>query len=214
MPYKVVKQSCTRSDGKKGKYVLKYKPKKKTKKKKDSLGFVKAGCHTSKKNASGQRAAIEGGPRENHNRGKTMKITKRKLKQIIKEEYSRILKEQNEELPASMTNEDISRLNKVWRLAQDGYKLIVKGRRGSLYTGIGNREGLHGFARKLANEKWERGQMSLFRKLKTLQVGDRIQEKQSRREIYNTATWTQGLFDLFQSINSPKEVEEIFRRGW
>lgn len=63
MPYKTVKQDCTRSDGKKGKYILKYKPKKPTKKKKDSEGFVKAGCHTSKKNASGQRAAIEGGPR-------------------------------------------------------------------------------------------------------------------------------------------------------
>lgn len=63
MPYKTVKQNCTRSDGKKGSYVLKYKPKKATKKKKDSQGFVKAGCHTSKKNATGQRAAIEGGPR-------------------------------------------------------------------------------------------------------------------------------------------------------
>ena len=62
MPYKTVKQKCTRSDGKKGSYILKYKPKKPTKKKKDSLGFVKAGCHTSKKKASGQRAAIEGGP--------------------------------------------------------------------------------------------------------------------------------------------------------
>jgi hypothetical protein len=63
MPYKTVKQNCTRSDGKKGKYVLKYKPKSSTKKKKDSEGFVKAGCHTSKKKADAQRAAIEG-PRE------------------------------------------------------------------------------------------------------------------------------------------------------
>lgn len=62
MPYKTVKQNCKRSDGKKGKYVLKYKPKKPTKKKKDSQGYVKAGCHTSKKKAAGQRAAIEGGP--------------------------------------------------------------------------------------------------------------------------------------------------------
>lgn len=62
MPYRVRKQKCTRSDGTKGQYVLKYKPKKKTKKKKDSEGFVKAGCHTSKKKAHGQRAAIEGGP--------------------------------------------------------------------------------------------------------------------------------------------------------
>lgn len=62
MPYRVRKQKCTRSDGTKGSYVLSYKPKKKTKKKKDSEGFVKAGCHTSKEKAHGQRAAIEGGP--------------------------------------------------------------------------------------------------------------------------------------------------------
>ena len=42
--------------------MLSYKPKKKTNKKKDSEGFVKAGCHTSKEKAHGQRAAIEGGP--------------------------------------------------------------------------------------------------------------------------------------------------------
>ena len=59
--YRVNKQDCTRWDGKKGSYVLKYKPKKKTSKKKDSQGFVKAGCHTSKEKAHGQRAAIEGG---------------------------------------------------------------------------------------------------------------------------------------------------------
>jgi len=62
MPYRVRKQKCTRSDGTKGSYVLSYKPKKKTNKKKDSEGFVKAGCHTSKEKAHGQRAAIEGGP--------------------------------------------------------------------------------------------------------------------------------------------------------
>ena len=64
MPYTVRKQKCKRSDGKSGNYVLKYKPKKPTKKKKDSEGFVKAGCHPSKKSANAQRAAIEGGPRE------------------------------------------------------------------------------------------------------------------------------------------------------
>jgi hypothetical protein len=62
MPYRIRKRNCTRSDGKKGKYLLQYKPKKKTKKKKDSEGYVTAGCHTSKDKASAQRAAIEGGP--------------------------------------------------------------------------------------------------------------------------------------------------------
>jgi len=57
MPYRIRKTKCKRSDGKSGKYVLEYIPKGKRK-------YKRAGCHTSKKNASGQRAAIEGGPRE------------------------------------------------------------------------------------------------------------------------------------------------------
>lgn len=86
MPYKTVKQNCTRSDGKKGKYILKYKPKKATKKKKDSEGFVKAGCHTSKKNADGQRAAIEAGK---DIKGRvlssgTMRMTESEIRKIVR----------------------------------------------------------------------------------------------------------------------------------
>ena len=51
MPYRIRKRNCTRSDGKKGKYLLQYKPKKKTKKQKDSEGYVTAGCHTYKEKA-------------------------------------------------------------------------------------------------------------------------------------------------------------------
>ena len=83
MPYRVQKQSCTRSDGKKGKYVLKYKPKSPTKKKKDSQGFVKAGCHTSKKKADGQRAAIEASSYVRP--GQVIKELRRLIRSIIKE---------------------------------------------------------------------------------------------------------------------------------
>ena len=61
MPYRIRKTKCRRSDGKKGKYVLEYIPKGKRK-------YRRAGCHTSKKKAHGQRAAIEGGPRESFQR--------------------------------------------------------------------------------------------------------------------------------------------------
>jgi len=143
-----------------------------------------------------------------------MKITKRQLKRIIREEYTRILKESIAGNQPIMTDADINSLNKIWRLAQDGYKLIVRGQRGSLYTGIGNRQGLHGYAATLAREKWARGQNSLIRKLKKLQVGDVIQEKQGSREIYDTAKWTPGLFDFLQSVSSPADVESLFSGGW
>ena len=92
MPYTVRKQDCKRSDGKSGKYVLKYKPKKPTKKKKDSEGFVKAGCHPSKKSANAQRAAIEGGPRESNDLSVSLEsgqvISELELRRLIQAQLS------------------------------------------------------------------------------------------------------------------------------
>lgn len=53
MPYTIRKQKCTQSDGDKGTYVLSYTTKK---------GKKVRNCHTSKKKAQGQIAAIEGPP--------------------------------------------------------------------------------------------------------------------------------------------------------
>jgi len=50
MPYTIRKQNCKKSDGKSGKYVLSYKDKK---------GKKHRNCHTSRKKARGQIAAIE-----------------------------------------------------------------------------------------------------------------------------------------------------------
>jgi len=54
MPYSIRKRSCRQSSGKKGKYTLSYTDKK---------GKKHSNCHTSRKRAQGQIAAIEG-PRE------------------------------------------------------------------------------------------------------------------------------------------------------
>ena len=61
--YSVLDQNCTRSDGKKGSYVLKIKPKpgKYKGRERDSQGRVKIGCHTSVASANAQRSAIEAG---------------------------------------------------------------------------------------------------------------------------------------------------------
>lgn len=54
MPYNIRKRSCRQSSGKKGRYVLSYT---------DNKGKKRSNCHTSRKRAQGQIAAIEG-PRE------------------------------------------------------------------------------------------------------------------------------------------------------
>jgi len=53
VPYTIRKQKCKQSDGDAGTYVLSYTTKK---------GKKVRNCHTSKKNAQGQIAAIEGPP--------------------------------------------------------------------------------------------------------------------------------------------------------
>jgi hypothetical protein len=50
MPYTIRKQKCKQSDGDRGSYVLSYKDKK---------GKKHRNCHTSRKGAQGQIAAIE-----------------------------------------------------------------------------------------------------------------------------------------------------------
>ncbi len=55
MPYTIRKQDCKQADGDRGTYVLSYTDKK---------GKKHRACHTSKKKARGQIAAIEGPKRE------------------------------------------------------------------------------------------------------------------------------------------------------
>ena len=79
MPYNIRKQKCTQSDGDKGTYVLSYTTKK---------GKKVRNCHTSKKKAQGQIAAIEG-PREGEvaeetMEGRILKISETRLRTIIR----------------------------------------------------------------------------------------------------------------------------------
>ena len=141
-----------------------------------------------------------------------MKLTKRQLRNIIREAYARTLNEEFE-IPPTVSDRDIKVLNNIWRTAESGYKLIVRDQRGSLYTGIGNRQGLHGYASQLAREKWVRGEKSLFRKLKKLNVGDVIQEKDGRN-VHTIGRWTQGLADLLAMAQSPADVVNVFGQIW
>lgn len=71
MPYTIRKQKCRQSSGKQGTYVLSYT---------DNKGKKHRNCHTSKKKARGQIAAIEMEGVED-----TMKITISELRQIIRQ---------------------------------------------------------------------------------------------------------------------------------
>ena len=73
MPYTVRKRSCRQSSGKKGDYVLSYT---------DNKGKKHSNCHTSKKRAQGQIAAIEG-PKES-----IVRMTVREILRELDETYS------------------------------------------------------------------------------------------------------------------------------
>lgn len=76
MPYTIRKQDCKQSDGDRGTYVLSYT---------DNKGKKHRNCHTSKKKAKGQIAAIEAEGVEEVTEGKTMKIKLSELRKIIRE---------------------------------------------------------------------------------------------------------------------------------
>tara|TARA_R100001126_G_C4878924_1_gene177866 strand:- start:1820 stop:2308 length:489 start_codon:yes stop_codon:yes gene_type:complete len=82
LPYKIRKRKCKQSSGKKGSYTV-------VKIKKDG-GTEKESCHTSKNKAKGAVRARYAGEA---NEEKTMKITRKHLIEIIKEELSRALHE-------------------------------------------------------------------------------------------------------------------------
>jgi len=72
MPYKIRKQKCKQSDGDKGSYVLSYT---------DNKGKKHIACHTSRKKARGQIAAIEA---EGIERNETMRITLSEIRNLIR----------------------------------------------------------------------------------------------------------------------------------
>jgi len=72
MPYTIRKQKCKQSTGKKGSYVLSYK---------DNKGKKHRACHTSRKKARGQIAAIEA---ESVERDQPMKITLSEIRTLIR----------------------------------------------------------------------------------------------------------------------------------
>lgn len=73
MPYTIRKRKCKQSDGDSGSYVLSYKDKK---------GKKHRACHTSRKKARGQIAAIEA---EGVERNETMKITLSEIRNLIRQ---------------------------------------------------------------------------------------------------------------------------------
>lgn len=84
MPYTIRKQKCKQSDGDSGGYTLSYT---------DNKGKKHRACHSSKKKARGQIAAIEAeaaapisaSPQISENGENTMKITINELRRIIRE---------------------------------------------------------------------------------------------------------------------------------
>ena len=74
MPYTIRKQKCKQSDGDAGTYVLSYTTKK---------GKKVRNCHTSKKKAQGQIAAIEGPPMNSADYVKGEELMEAVLKKLL-----------------------------------------------------------------------------------------------------------------------------------
>jgi hypothetical protein len=98
MPYTIRKQKCKQSSGKRGTHVLSYTDKK---------GKKHRACHTSRKKARGQIAAIEA---ESVDRDSVMKIRISELRQLIREAVTSLLSPEGKEAAflAAPTQKDAS----------------------------------------------------------------------------------------------------------
>jgi len=105
MPYTIRKQKCKQSDGDSGTYVLSYTDKK---------GKKHRNCHTSKKKARGQIAAIEA---ESVERNETMKINLSELRKLIRETVTTLMSPEGKE--AAFKAAPTSRDGKLF-LSKDG----------------------------------------------------------------------------------------------
>jgi hypothetical protein len=81
MPYRIIKQDCRQSDDKKGTYVLQ---------KKEKGKWHKVSCHTSEEKAKSSMRARGINEKYGRDNYKIMKLSKRQLRRIIKEEKAKL----------------------------------------------------------------------------------------------------------------------------
>ena len=132
-----------------------------------------------------------------------MKITKRQLRRLIRE--------------AMHQRDDEVLLNAYNAASSEGMKLIVQGKKGSLYVGIGNTEGLHSYAQVLAREKWQKSGNGFVRKLQGLIPGDVIQAVEtgrSGRTVSDVGAWTPELADMVGPLKTAADLEALITGTW
>jgi hypothetical protein len=105
VPYTIRKQKCKQSDGTAGSFVLSYT---------DKNGKDHRNCHTSKKKAKAQIAAIEAESVEKN----TMKIKLSELRNIIRQ----IIKEAKDEEKQQMAEEDMEESEFTYAIAKAAEK--------------------------------------------------------------------------------------------
>jgi len=140
---------------------------------------------------------------EREEKNESFRITRRQLRRIIRE--------------AMYQRDDEVLLNAYNAARIEGMKLIAQGKKGSLYVGIGNTEGLHDFAQKLAREKWQQSGNGFVRKLQGLVPGDLIQAVETGRggrTVSDVGTWTPELGDMVGPLKNAADLEALISGVW
>lgn len=84
-------------------------------------------------------------------------------------------------------------LQRLLTFARDGERLVhvpLLGKERTLWPGLGNRAGLHGFADELLREKFKKGEAGLRKKLAALPPGSRVEVRTFRNRTRDAGRWT------------------------
>jgi hypothetical protein len=110
-----------------------------------------------------------------------MKITKRQLRRIIKEELDLLREAYGSPIGSGDPAQEIL----DW--AEEGNRVTVAGK--NIWAGLGNRSGLHSYADELTREKWAKSGDRFTKKIMNLPAGTEVELKRYQSASRDRGNW-------------------------
>lgn len=111
-----------------------------------------------------------------------MKITKQKLRRVIRESISSRLKEAYADVIGSGDP-----VQEILQWAEEGNRVTVAGK--NIWPGLGNRSGLHSYADETIREKWWKSGDRFAKKLEKLPAGTEVELKRFKNTNRDRGKW-------------------------
>ncbi len=135
-----------------------------------------------------------------------MKITKRRLRKIIRESIGSQLSEAYADVIGSGDP-----VQEILQWAEEGNRVTVAGK--NIWPGLGNRSGLHSYADDMIREKWYKSGERFAKKLEKLPVGTEVELKRYKNISRDRGKWvTAGTVTIIATSTTAPKGEQPSRK--